>query len=155
MSKPIIINGNTVQIPVNYLLKKYKKVSGYKQAKKLYGKGNLKEHTAFDDDAYLCETIHEITTNCAERGGYEFPDSVNVHAAFRQVAPFMFKADHEFEQFIFGWLKKPYAEAWLKNPYAATLDKGSTNTELRIRILKLILLVKPNAVLNIKITPLF
>lgn len=142
MSKPII-NGNTVQIPVNYLLKKYKKVSGYKKAKKIYGKGNLNEHTAFEDDAYICETIHEIVGDCAARGGYEFP---NVHSAFRQVAPFMFKADHADEPFIFGWLKRPYIEA---------LDgEEISNTELRIRILKLILLVNPNAVLNIKITPL-
>lgn len=146
MSKPIIINGNTVQIPVNYLLKKYKKVSGYKKAKKIYGKGRLTECSAFEEDAYICETIHEIAYDCAERGGYEFPNTVNVHAAFRQVAPFMFKADHEHENFIFEWLKKPYA---------ASLDEGSTNTELRIRILKLILLVNPDAVLNIKITPLF
>jgi hypothetical protein len=55
----------------------------------------------------------------------------------------MFKAEHANENFIFGWLKKPYAEA---------MDEGSSNTELRIRILKLILLVNPNAVLNIKIT---
>ena len=144
MSKPII-NGNTIQIPVNYLLKKYKKVSGYKKAKKIYGKGKLTECIAFEEDAYICETIHEIAYDCAERDDYEFPDTDNVHAAFRQVAPFMFKADHENENFIFGWLKKSYAE---------TLDEGSTNTELRIRILKLILLVKPNAVLNIKITPL-
>ena len=144
MSKPII-NGNTVQIPVNYLLKKYKKVSGYKKAKKIYGKGKLTECIAFEEDAYICETIHEIVGDCADISSYEFPDTVNVHAAFRQVAPFMFKADHENENFIFGWLKKSYAE---------TLDEGSTNTELRIRILKLILLVKPNAVLNIKITPL-
>jgi len=144
MNKPTI-NGDTIKIPVKYLLKKYKKMSGYKKAKKLYGKGNLNEHTAFEDDAYICETIHEIADDCAEHAGYEFPDTVNVHAAFRQVAPFMFKADHEHENFIFGWLKKSYAE---------TLDEGSTNTELRIRILKLILLVNPNAVLNIKITPL-
>ena len=145
MSKPIIINGNTIQIPVNYLLKKYKKVSGYKKAKKIYGKGKLTECIAFEEDAYICETIHEIVGDGADISSYEFPDTVNVHAAFRQVAPFMFKADHEHENFIFGWLKKSYAE---------TLDEGSTNTELRIRILKLILLVKPNAVLNIKITPL-
>ena len=144
MSKPII-NGNTIQIPVHHLLKKYKKVSGYKKAKKIYGKENLTEHFAFDDNAYICHTIHEIVGDCAERGGYEFLEPVNVHAAFRQVAPFMFKADHEKDDFIFGWLKKPYAEA---------IDEGSSNTELRIRILKLILLVKPNAVLNIKITPL-
>jgi hypothetical protein len=144
MSKPII-NGNTVQIPVKYLLKKYKKGSGYKKAKKIYGKGNLTKHVAFEDDAYICETIHEIADDCAEHAGYEFPDTVNVHAAFRQVAPFMFKAEHANENFIFGWLKKPYAEA---------MDEGSSNTELRIRILKLILLVNPNAVLNIKITPL-
>jgi hypothetical protein len=56
-----------------------------------------------------------------------------------------FKADHAVEPFIFGWLKRPYAEA---------LDDAGTNTENRIRILKLILLVNPNAVLNIKITPL-
>ena len=145
MGKPIIINGNTIQIPVNYLLKKYKKVSGYKKAKKIYGKGKLTECIAFEDDAYICETIHEIVGDGANISSYEFPDTVNVHAAFRQVAPFMFKADHENENFIFGWLKKSYAE---------TLDEGRTNTERRIRILKLILLVKPNAVLNIKITPL-
>ena len=86
MNKPTI-NGDTIKIPVKYLLKKYKKVSGYKKAKKIYGKGNLNEHTAFEDDAYICETIHEIVGDCAERGGYEFPDAVNVHAAFRQVAP--------------------------------------------------------------------
>lgn len=146
MSKPII-NGNTIQIPVHHLLKKYKKVSGYKQAKKLYGKGNLNEHTAFDDDAYICGTIHEIVGDCAERGGYEFPHALNVHSAFRQVAPFMFRADHENENFIFGWLKKPYTEA--------IIGEEISNTELRIRILKLILLVNPNAVLNIKITRLY
>lgn len=144
MSKPII-NGNTIQIPVNYLLKKYKKVSGYKKAKEIYGNENLTEHDVFDDDAYICQTIHEIVSDCAGSGGYEFPDTVNVHAAFRQVAPFMFKADHENDNFIFGWLKKPYAEAF---------SEGGFNTVLRIRILKLILLVKPNAVLNIKIIPL-
>lgn len=143
MDKPII-NGNTIQIPVHHLLKKYKKVSGYKKPKKLYGKGNLTEHFAFDDNAYICQTIHEIVGDCAERVTYEFPDAVNVHSAFRQVAPFMFKADHEKDEFIFGWLKKPYAEA---------IDEGSSNTERRIRILKLILLVNPTAVLNIKITP--
>ncbi len=145
MSKPII-NGNTIQIPVHHLLKKYKKISGYKQAKKLYGKGNLNEHTAFEDDAYICETIHEIIDQIDDRDHYECLDAVNVHSAFRQVAPFMFKADHENENCILGWLKKPYA---------ASLDEGSTNTELRIRILKRILLVNPDAVLNIKITPLF
>ena len=144
MSKPII-NGNTVQIPVNYLLKKYKKVSGYKKAKKIYGKGNLNEHTAFEDDAYICETIHEIVGDCAERGGYEFPDAVNVHSAFRQVAPFMIKADHENENFIFGWLKKPYAEA--------LVGEENSNTERRIRILKLILLVNPTACLKVKMEP--
>ena len=144
MSKPII-NDNTIQIPVHHLLKKYKKVSGYKKAKKICGKGKLMECIAFVEGAYICETIHENAYDCAERVDYEFPDTDNVHAAFRQVAPFRFKADHENENFIFGWLKKSYAE---------TLDEGSTNTELRIRILKLILLVKPNAVLNIKITPL-
>jgi hypothetical protein len=142
MNKPTI-NGDTIKIPVKYLLKKYKKMSGYKKAKKLYGKGNLTKHVA---DAYICETIHEIVGDCAERAGYEFPDTVNVHSAFRQVAPFMFKADHENENFIFGWLKKPYAEA--------LVGEENSKTELRIRILKLILLVNPNAVLNIKITPL-
>lgn len=145
MNKPTI-NGDTIKIPVKYLLKKYKKVSGYKKAKKIYGKGNLTKHVAFEDDAYICETIHEIADDCAEHAGYEFPDTVNVHSAFRQVAPFMFKADHADEPFIFGWLKRPYTEA---------LDgEEISNTELRIRILKLILLVNPNAVLNIKITPL-
>lgn len=146
MSKPII-NGNTIQIPVHHLLKKYKKISGYKQVKEIYGKGELKEHTAlFDNDADIFDTIHEIIGQIDDRDAYECPDAVNVHSAFRQVAPFMFKADHENENCIFGWLKKPYA---------ASLDEGSTNTELRIRILKLILLVNPDAVLNIKITPLF
>lgn len=148
MNKPTI-NGDTIKIPVKYLLKKYKKMSGYKKAKKakkLYGKGNLNEHTAFDDDAYICETIYEIVGDCAERGGYEFPEPVDVHAAFREVASFMFKADHADESFIFGWLKKPYAEA--------LVGEENSKTELRIRILKLILLVNPNAVLNIKITPL-
>lgn len=142
MNKPTI-NGDTIKIPLKYLLKKYKKMSGYKKAKKLYGKGNLNEHTAFDGDAYICDTIHEIGGDCAGRGGYEFPDPVNVHSAFRQVAPFMFKAEYANEDFIFGWLKNSYAE---------TLDEGNSNTELRIRILKLILLVNPNAVLNIKIS---
>lgn len=61
---------------------------------------NLTKHVAFEDDAYICDTIHEIAYECAERAGYEFPDTVNVHSAFRQVAPFMFKADHENETFI-------------------------------------------------------
>lgn len=147
MNKPTI-NGDTIKIPVKYLLKKYKKMSGYKKAKEIYGVGNLTEHDGFESDAYICETIHEIASSHKDcwSGGYRFPESDEVHAAFRQVAPFMFKADHADEPFIFGWLKKPYAEA---------LDgEEISNTELRIRILKLILLVNPNAVLNIKITPL-
>jgi hypothetical protein len=146
MSKPII-NGNTIKIPVKYLLKKYKKMSGYKKAKEIYGVGNLTEHDMFESDAYICDIIHEIVCSHEDcgSGGYQFPNPVDVHAALRQVAPFMFKADHAVEPFIFGWLKRPYAEA---------LDDAGTNTENRIRILKLILLVNPNAVLNINITPL-
>lgn len=153
MNKPTI-DGDTIQIPVKYLLKKYKKMSGYKKAKEIYGVGNLTEHDTYDSDAYICETIHAIA--CSHKDGspdgYEFPKTVDVHAAFRQVAPFMFKADnaifkadHADENFIFGWLKRPYAEAF---------GYAGTNTENRIRILKLILLVNPNAVLNVKICPL-
>lgn len=38
MNEPTM-NGNVLHLPVKFLLKKYKKVSGYKMAKKLYGKG--------------------------------------------------------------------------------------------------------------------
>lgn len=101
-------------------------------------------HDDFDSDAYICETINKIC-NVLSESSFDFPNPVNVHAAFREVAPFMIKSDHNCGDFIFDWLKRPYAEL---------LDENSSfelsNTENRIRILKLILLVSPNAVLRIK-----
>lgn len=143
MNEPTL-NGNTVEIPVKYLLKKFKKISGYNKAKELYGVDNLREYVPYDADSYICGTIDQISDKV---GGCRFvyPEARNVHAAFREVAPFMIKSDRNGGDFIFDWLKRPYAEL---------LDENSSfelsNTENRIRILKLILLVSPNAVLRIK-----
>ncbi len=57
----------------------------------------------------------------------------------------MFKADLAGEDFIFKWLKRPYEEV-----LGEESSFGTSNTENRIRILKLILLVNPSAVLRIK-----
>lgn len=143
MIKPTM-HGNILHLPVKYLLKKFKKDSGYTEAKKLHPPGELYRHADFDSDAYLCETINKIC-NAMSESSFEFPNPVNVHAAFREVAPFMIKSDRNGGDFIFEWLKRPYAEL---------LDENNSfemsNTENRIRILKLIVLVSPNAVLRIK-----
>ena len=145
------INDNTIQIPIKFLLKKYKKDSSYKEAKKIHGASDVTKHIGFDPDAFICHTIHEIADNHKDRcpDGYDNIDSVDVHAAFKKVAPFMFKAEHNNEDFIFGWLKKPFVEAI----YNEESEKVS-NTEQRIRILSMIALLNPDAVLNIKLTPL-
>ena len=140
----VTLNGNTIEIPVKYLLKKFKKVSGYKEAKKLHKAGELHMHDDFDSDAYICETINKIC-NVLSESSFHFPNPVNVHAAFREVAPFIIKSDHNGGDFIFDWLKRPYVEV-----LGEESSFGTANTENRIRILKLILLVNPNAVLRVK-----
>ena len=146
MTKPTIA-ADAIQIPITYLLKQYKKDSGYKKAKKIHGASDVTKHIGFDPDAFICHTIHEIADNHTDR--CPNIDSVDVHAAFKKVAPFMFKAEHNNEDFIFGWLKKPFVEAI----YNEESEKVS-NTEQRIRILSMIALLNPDAVLNIKLTPL-
>jgi hypothetical protein len=83
---------------------------------------------------------------------YRYPESGQVHAAFREVAPYMFNAcrNDSDDAFIFEWLKHSYAKVL----GVSDASDSETPTEKRIRILKLILLVNPNAVLNINITPL-
>lgn len=145
MNKPTM-NGNTIEIPVKHLLKQFKKLSGYKKAKKLYGVNNLNQHLQFDSDYYICTTIDNIA-DAVSGGRFRYPDSENVHAAFRALAPFMFKSAFDDDNpFIFKWLKRTYAELFN--------EIISTNTETRICILKLILLVNPNAVLHVKLTPI-
>ena len=142
MNEPTI-NDNVLHLPVKFLLKKFKNDSGYKEAKK-HNPEDLSDYYGFDTDAFLCTTIDKIGDDLTG-GIYEFPNPVHVHAAFREVAPFMFKADREGEEFIFNWLKRPYAEV-----LGEESSFGTSNTENRIRILKLILLVKPSAILRIK-----
>ena len=141
MNEPTM-NGNTIEIPVKHLLKQFKKLSGYKKAKKLYGVNNLNQHLQFDSDYYICAAIDNIA-DAVSGCRFRYPDSENVHAAFRALAPFMFKSAFDDDNpFIFKWLKRPYAELFN--------EIISTNTETRICILKLILLVNPNAVLRVK-----
>lgn len=71
-----------------------------------------------------------------------------MHAAFREVAPFMFKSGFNNDGFIFGWLKKRFVESFCKEGSDAI-----SKTEQRIRILKTIARINPDAVLNIKINP--
>lgn len=145
MNEPTI-NGNTIEIPVKYLLKKFKKCSGYKEAKKRHGLDNLHESLAFDSDYYICAAIDNISDQVSGCR-FRYPNSKDVHAAFRALAPYMFKsAFDEDDPFIFKWLKRPYADLFN--------ETISTNTEIRIRILKLILLVNPSAVLSVKLTPI-
>lgn len=142
MSEPTI-TGNVLHLPVKFLLKKFKKDSGYKEAKKNRPE-DLSGFYGFDSDAYICQTIDKICDDLTG-GSYDFPNPAYVHAAFREVAPFMFKSDRAGEDFIFNWLKRPYAEV-----LGEESSFGTSNTENRIRILKLILLVDPSAVLRIK-----
>lgn len=141
----VTLNGNTIEIPVKYLLKKFKKVSGYKKAKELYGVDNLQEYISYDADSYICGTIDQIADKVSGCR-FRYPESRNVHAAFREVAPFMIKSTCDDNGFIFDWLKRPYAEIFTED----VLD----NTKTRIRILKLILMVNPSAVLRIKLIPI-
>lgn len=97
MNEPTI-NGNVLHLPVKFLLKKFNKDSGYKEAKK-YNPEDLSDYYGFDTDALLCTTIDKIGDDLTG-GIYKFPNPVHVHAAFREVAPFMFKADREGEDFI-------------------------------------------------------
>ena len=138
------MNGNTIEIPVKHLLKQFKKLSGYNKAKKLYGVNNLNQHLQFDSDYYICAAIDNIA-DAVSGCRFRYPDSKNVHAAFRAIAPFMFKSAFDDDNpFIFKWLKRPYAELFNENN-----SFEMSNTENRIRILKLIVLVSPNAVLRI------
>lgn len=132
MNKPKM-NGNVLNLPVKFLLKKFKKDSGYKEAKKHNPEGRS-DFYGFDSDALISCTIDKISDDLTG-GSYDYPEPVHVHAAFREVAPFMFKADLAGEDFIINWLESSF---------------GTSNTENRIRILKLILLVNPSAVLRIK-----
>lgn len=149
MVKPTI-NNDVLSVPIAYLLKQYKKDSGYKIAKKTYGRENLILSTLFDSDAYICTTIDNICDGIID-GGYRYPDSEHVQAAFHEVAPFMFKefrnaSDHVF---IFEWLKHSYAKVL----GVSDASDSETPTEKRIRILKLILLVNPTACLKVKMEP--
>lgn len=144
MSNPTM-HGNVLHLPVKVLLKQFKKDSGYKEAKK-HNPEDLSDFYGFDSDAFLCYTISHICEDLTG-GIYEFPDPVHVHAAFREVAPFMIKSDRDDEEFIFEWLKRPYQEV-----LGEESTFGTSNTENRVRILKLILLVNPSAVLCIKMT---
>lgn len=137
------MNGNVLHLPVKFLLKKFKKDSGYKEAKK-HNPEDLSDFYGFDSDTFICSTIDKISDDLTG-GSYDYPEPVHVHGAFREVAPFMFKADRAGEEFIFNWLKRPYQEV-----LGEESSFGTSNTENRIRILKLILLVNPSAVLRIK-----
>ena len=149
MTKPTL-TANAIQIPIKYLLKKYKKESGYKEAKKIYGASDVTKHDNFHCYASICWIIEEIVNNHEDRlpDGYHLINSVDVHAAFCEVAPFMFKSEHNNTGLIFDWLEKPFAEALAKGE-----KTDITITEQQIRIMKMMTLVTMDAVLNIKITP--
>lgn len=149
MDKPTI-NNDVLSVPIAYLLKQYKKDSGYKIAKKTYGRENLILSTQFDSDAFICTTIDNICDGIID-GRYRYPESGHVHAAFREVAPFMFKEFRNASDgaFIFEWLKHSYAKVL----GVSDASDSETPTEKRIRILKLILLVKPDSCLKVKIEP--
>ena len=148
MTKPTIA-ADAIQIPITYLLKKYKKDSGYKEAKKIYG-SNVTKYDNFHCYASICWLIEEIVNNHEDRlpDGYHVINPVDVHAAFCEVAPFMFKSEHDNADFLFDWLKKPFAEVLTKGE-----EIDITITERQIRIMKMIALINPNAVLNIKMPP--
>lgn len=149
MDKPTITN-DVLSVPIAYLLRRYKKDSGYKIAKKTYGRENLILSTLFDSDAFICTTIDNISDDMIH-GGYRYPEPDHVHAAFREVAPFMFKecGNVSDESFIFDWLKHSYAKVL----GVSDASDSETPTEKRIRILKLILLVKPDSCLKVKMEP--
>ena len=149
MTKPTI-SGNIIQIPIKYLLKQYKKDSGYKEAKKIHGASNVTKHDRFRRDAFIAWTIEGIADNLEGwcNDDYEYVNIGDIHSAFREVAPFMFKSEHDNADFLFDWLKKPFAEVLTKGE-----EIDITITERQIRIMKMIALINPNAVLNIKMPP--
>ena len=146
MDKPTI-NNDVLSVPIAYLLRRYKKDSGYKIAKKTYGRENLILSAEFDTDAFICTTLENISNDLIN-GGYDYPESTHVHAAFREVAPFMFKECRAVSDvsFIFDWLKQSYAKVL----GVSDASDSETPTEKRIRILKLILLVDPDSCLKVK-----
>jgi hypothetical protein len=154
MEKPTITN-DVLSVPIAYLLRRYKKDSGYKIAKKTYGRENLILSTLFDSDAYICTTIDKICDGIID-GGYRYPESGHVHAAFREVAPFMFKEfrNASDDAFIFEWLKKSYANVLgVSDASVSDASVSETLTEKRIRILKMIMLINPTACLKVKMEP--
>lgn len=156
MDKPTITN-DVLNVPVAYLLKRYKKDSGYKIAKQTYGREYLILSAQFDSDAFICTSLDKICDGIID-GGYRYPESNHVHAAFREVAPYMFKAcrNDSDDAFIFEWLKKSYAnilgvsDPSVSDPSVSDAPVSETLTEKRIRILKMILLVNPTACLRVK-----
>lgn len=149
MQQEPIFHGNVLHIPVKHLLKRYKKESGYKQIekqRKLNGSViGVDDYPNTDADFYICAAIDWISDDLSDCK-FRFPDANKVHGAFYNIAPELFTKKCR-GNFIFDWLRKTYKDQFEDN------SKLLTPTECRVRILKMILILNPDAVLEVELRP--
>ena len=143
MQQEPIFHGNVLHVPVKYLLKRYKEESGYKnirQERKLSGSANGADA---DTDYFICSAIDLISDEVSDCK-FQFPVDTKVHKAFYKIAPEMFTKKCN-GIYIFEWLRSAYKDQFENN------FELLTQTECRVRILKMILILNPNAVLEVKL----
>ena len=140
---------NTLIVPIRTLIKKYKKYSGYTEAKKMVKRGEIDSilySDTLDDDMYICHVLQSIAYELKPNLPYvSMPSTDDVYSAFREALPVMFKAlrskEMDENRFVFDWLKKDFR--------AAIEDYDAIPTEQRIMLLKMMKAFSPKLELNI------
>lgn len=143
MQQEPIFHGNVLHVPVKYLLKRYKEESGYKNIKQERKSSGSVDGADADTEYFICSAIDLISDEVSDCK-FRFPVDTKVHKAFYNIAPEMFTKKCR-GAYIFGWLRSAYKDRFEKN------FELLTPTECRVRILKMVLVLNPDAVLEVEL----